>query len=51
MSLDEVELGNVVLASRNDLVSLAPGIVVLREEALEWWLLDIPRLLTPPVGD
>jgi len=45
--IDDIAPGAVALVSRADLAALAPGLVVLREELLADWILDIPRLVRP----
>ena len=44
-SIDDIAPGAVALVSRADLAVLAPGLVVVREEPLADWILDIPRLV------
>jgi hypothetical protein len=46
-SIDDIAPGAVALVNRADLATLAPGLVVLREEPLADWILDIPRLVRP----
>ena len=45
--LDQIAPGGVALVSRAQLAALAPGLVVVREEPLADWILDIPGLLRP----